>query len=256
MSFQGLLVAAMILAGLGVLNDVTITQASAVWELRVASPEMSRSQLFTSAMRIGRDHIASSIYTIVFAYLGTALTVFLVIQLYDRSVYDLLGTEEIATEIVRALSSSIGLVLAVPVTTLIAVVTVRDGRANPRAWEERLSQPRTGSLAGLEQACGQHDVDDIGNRLGAGPVALKLTGQRDPADRLSAGLDDPLEPGPVCLGRGTSDRVDDREDLVALPHGIQSRKRQADLSPQRGHDELFAVRSPRRLDGTRRPPRS
>ena len=127
LSFQGLLVAAMILAGIGVLNDVTITQASAVWELRVASPEMSRTQLFTSAMRIGRDHIASSIYTIVFAYLGTALTVFLVIQLYDRSVYDLLGTEEIATEIVRALSSSIGLVLAVPVTTLIAVVTVRDG---------------------------------------------------------------------------------------------------------------------------------
>lgn len=127
LSFQGLLVAAIILAGLGVLNDVTITQASAVWELRVASPGMSRTRLFTSAMRIGRDHIASSIYTIVFAYLGAALTLLLVIQLYDRSVYDLVGTEEIATEIVRSLTSSIGLVLAVPVTTLIAVITVREG---------------------------------------------------------------------------------------------------------------------------------
>jgi uncharacterized membrane protein len=128
LSFQGLLVAAIILAGLGVLNDVTITQASAVWELRVASPGMSRTRLFTSAMRIGRDHIASSIYTIVFAYLGAALTLLLVIQLYDRSIYDLVGTEEIATEIVRSLTSSIGLVLAVPVTTLIAVITVREGR--------------------------------------------------------------------------------------------------------------------------------
>ena len=127
LSFQGLLVAAIILAGLGVLNDVTITQASAVWELRVASPGMSRTKVFTSAMRIGRDHIASSIYTIVFAYLGTALTLLLVIQLYDRSVVDLVGTEEIATEIVRSLTSSIGLVLAVPVTTLIAVITVREG---------------------------------------------------------------------------------------------------------------------------------
>jgi uncharacterized membrane protein len=124
LSFQGLLVAAIILAGLGVLNDVTITQASAVWELRVASPSMRRAQLFGSAMRIGRDHIASSIYTIVFAYLGTALTLLLVIQLYDRPVLDLVGTEEIATEVIRSLTSSIGLVLAVPLTTLIAVITV------------------------------------------------------------------------------------------------------------------------------------
>ena len=124
LSFQSLLVAAIILAGLGVLNDVTITQASAVWELRVASPSMPRAQLFSSAMRIGRDHIASSIYTIVFAYLGTALTLLLVIQLYDRPVLDLMGTEEIATEVIRSLTSSIGLVLAVPLTTLIAVITV------------------------------------------------------------------------------------------------------------------------------------
>ena len=73
LSLQELLVAAVVIAGLGVLNDVTITQASAVWELRGAAPTMSRSRLFTSAMRIGRDHIASTIYTIVFAYAGTCL---------------------------------------------------------------------------------------------------------------------------------------------------------------------------------------
>ncbi len=123
-NFQGLLTAAVIIAGLGVLNDVTITQSSAVWELRAASPSMSRTDIFASGMRIGRDHIASTIYTIVFAYAGTALTLLLVLQLYDRPIIDLIGTEEIAQEIVRSLTSSIGLVLAVPITTFIAALTV------------------------------------------------------------------------------------------------------------------------------------
>jgi uncharacterized membrane protein len=121
---QDLLIAAVIVAGLGVLNDVTITQASAVWELRAAAPTMHRTRLFTSAMRIGRDHIASTIYTIVFAYAGTALTLLLAVSLYDRSWLDLLGTEEIAEELVRSFASSIGLVLAVPATTAIAVAVV------------------------------------------------------------------------------------------------------------------------------------
>jgi uncharacterized membrane protein len=123
-SLQDLLIAAVVIAGLGVLNDVTITQASAVWELRAAAPEMSRAGLFSSAMRIGRDHIASTIYTIVFAYAGSALTLLLAVSLYDRSWFDLLGTEEIAEELVRSFASSIGLVLAVPATTAIAVATV------------------------------------------------------------------------------------------------------------------------------------
>jgi uncharacterized membrane protein len=124
LSFQGLLTCAIIVAGLGVLNDVTITQSSAVWELRAAGPSLSRRTLFGSAMRIGRDHIASTIYTIVFAYTGAALSVLLVLFLYDRPVLDLLGTEDIAAEVVRTLASAIGLVLAVPVTTAIATLTV------------------------------------------------------------------------------------------------------------------------------------
>jgi uncharacterized membrane protein len=123
-SFRGLLTCALVIAGLGVLNDVTITQASSVWELREAGPELSRTSLFTSAMRIGRDHIASTIYTIVFAYAGSALAVLLLLSLYDRPVLDLLSTESIAEEVVRTLASGIGLVLAVPVTTAIAAVTV------------------------------------------------------------------------------------------------------------------------------------
>ena len=124
LSFQGLLTCAIIIAGLGVLNDVTITQASAVWEIRGAAPTISRRRVFVSGMRIGRDHIASTIYTIVFAYAGTALTVLLLLSLYDRPFLDLLATEEIGQEVVRTLATSIGLVLAVPLTTLIAVVTL------------------------------------------------------------------------------------------------------------------------------------
>jgi uncharacterized membrane protein len=131
-SFQGLLTCALVIAGLGVLNDVTITQASSVWELREAGPELSRSSLFTSAMRIGRDHIASTIYTIVFAYAGSALAVLLLLSLYDRPVLDLLSSESIAEEIVRTLASGIGLVLAVPVTTAIAAMTVAGPSAEER----------------------------------------------------------------------------------------------------------------------------
>jgi uncharacterized membrane protein len=127
LSFPSLFACAIIIAGLGVLNDVTITQASAVWELRAASPTMSRARVFASGMRIGRDHIASTIYTIVFAYAGTALTVLLVLRLYELPAGTLLATEEINQEVVRTLATSIGLVLAVPLTTLIAVATLSPG---------------------------------------------------------------------------------------------------------------------------------
>ena len=121
----------MIVAGLGVLNDVTITQSSAVWELRDAAPQMSRARIFASGMRIGRDHIASTIYTIVFAYAGTALAALLLISLYDRPLLDVLSDEIIAEEIIRTLASAIGLVLAVPVTTAIAAATVASAAPDP-----------------------------------------------------------------------------------------------------------------------------
>ncbi len=122
LDFPSLLGCALVIAGLGVLNDVTITQASSVWELRAASPGASRWQVFTSAMRIGRDHIASTIYTIVFAYVGTALLLLMLLQVYDRPLLDLLATEELAEEVVRTFTTSIGLVLAVPITTALAAL--------------------------------------------------------------------------------------------------------------------------------------
>lgn len=128
LNFQELLMCAIIIGGLGVLNDVTITQSSAVWELRAAAPEMSRTGIFASAMRIGRDHIASTIYTIVFAYAGGALTVLLLLYFTNREILDLFGVEMFASEGVRTLASAIGLVLSVPITTGIAALTVAPAR--------------------------------------------------------------------------------------------------------------------------------
>jgi len=117
----GVVAASMVVAGLGVLNDVTVTQASAVWELRALQPAARAHELFTSAMRIGRDHIASSVYTLVFAYAGSAMTILLLITAYQRGLAEIATTEQIAEEIVRTLVGAIGLVLAVPITTAFAV---------------------------------------------------------------------------------------------------------------------------------------
>ena len=128
LSLQALLTCGMVIAGLGVLNDVTITQASAVWELHAANPALGRRRLFVSGMRIGRDHIASTVYTLAFAYAGTALPLILSAALVDRAVLDTLLSGEIAEEIVRTLVSSIGLVLAIPATTAIAALLCSPGR--------------------------------------------------------------------------------------------------------------------------------
>ncbi|MGH3456774.1 YibE/F family protein [Aeromicrobium sp.] len=122
LDLSGVVAATMVIAGLGVLNDVTVTQASAVWELRALRPAAGRGAVFASAMRIGRDHIASSVYTLVFAYAGSAMTVLLLITAYQRDLAEIATTEDIGQEIARTLVGAIGLVLAVPVTTALAVL--------------------------------------------------------------------------------------------------------------------------------------
>ncbi|HKU29531.1 MAG TPA: YibE/F family protein [Arthrobacter sp.] len=124
-SLSGIILCGLIISGLGVLNDVTITQASAVWELYELAPETGARTLFTSAMRIGRDHIASTVYTIAFAYAGAALPILIIVMLYDRPLVEALTSAELSEEVVRTLVGSIGLVLAIPVTTLIAVLVVK-----------------------------------------------------------------------------------------------------------------------------------
>ena len=133
LSLRALLTCGMVVAGLGVLNDVTITQASSVWELHAANPSLGRARLFTGGMRIGRDHIASTVYTLAFAYAGTALPLILAASLIDRGVSETMLSGEIAEEIVRTLVSSIGLVLAIPATTAIAALLCRITAGPPSA---------------------------------------------------------------------------------------------------------------------------
>lgn len=135
----GVVAATMVVAGLGVLNDVTVTQASAVWELRAVQPAARARDLFTSAMRIGRDHIASSVYTLVFAYAGSAMTILLLISAYQRPLTDMATTEQIGEEIVRTLVGAIGLVLAVPITTVFAVIMAPRGAMPDRELPEELA---------------------------------------------------------------------------------------------------------------------
>jgi uncharacterized membrane protein len=155
MNLHNVLKAAAVIAGLGALNDVTITQASSVWELREAAPGMSRWALYRSAMRIGRDHVASAIYTLAFAYVGSALTLLLALGLYDRSLFGLLGAEEIAEEIVHAMVGGLGVLLAMPATTVLGVLLMDRGRQRPAELSEgdrQSGRPDTGSASTLDRA--------------------------------------------------------------------------------------------------------
>ncbi|MGZ5372705.1 YibE/F family protein [Aeromicrobium sp.] len=136
MDIGGVVAATMIVAGLGVLNDVTVTQASAVWELRALQPSASARETFGSAMRIGRDHIASSVYTLVFAYAGSAMTILLLVNAYQRGLAEIATTEQVGEEIVRTLVGAIGLVLAVPITTAFAVIMAPKGTPTDDAEPE------------------------------------------------------------------------------------------------------------------------
>ncbi len=143
LSVSGIILCGLIIASLGALNDVTVTQASAVWELYELAPRTSARRLFSSALRIGRDHIASTVYTIAFAYAGAALPLLVIVSLYDRPLLDALTGSELAEEVVRTLVGSIGLVLAIPITTAIAVAVVKATGA--ARWAEPEPEPRYAS---------------------------------------------------------------------------------------------------------------
>ncbi|MDZ4826860.1 MAG: YibE/F family protein [Actinomycetota bacterium] len=132
---SGLILAGIVIGALGALDDVTITQASAVAELREANPTMSRTAVYASAIRIGRDHIASTVNTLALAYAGAALPLLLLFVLSEQSLGTIANSEVVATEIIRTLVGSIGLVASVPITTWLAarVVAGPTGHEHPRA---------------------------------------------------------------------------------------------------------------------------
>jgi len=120
-NLRGLLLGGMIIGALGVLDDLVTTQASAVFELHHANPEFGFSGLYNSAMRIGQDHVAATVNTLVLAYAGASLPMLLMFSLARGDYGYLINFSFIAEEVVRTLVGSLGLIAAVPLTTAIAI---------------------------------------------------------------------------------------------------------------------------------------
>lgn len=129
---RGLLLAGLVIGALGVLDDVTVTQTWAVWELADVDPGASVRSLFVRAMRIGRSHAASTVNTLVLAYVGATLPLMLVFSALDLPFGIAVSQEIVAQEVVRGLVGGLGILAAVPVTTGIAALVagrlVRDRR--------------------------------------------------------------------------------------------------------------------------------
>jgi uncharacterized membrane protein len=130
-NLQGILLGGIIIGSLGVLDDVTVTQASAVWELHLANPALGAAELYRSAIRIGRDHIASTVNTLVLCYAGAALPLLILFTIAESRLSNILTGEVVAEEVIRTLVGSIGLVASVPITTGLAVLVVSGSIRSP-----------------------------------------------------------------------------------------------------------------------------
>ena len=125
-NMQGLVLGGMLIGSLGVLDDLVITQASVVFELFILDPELSLTNLYNRAMRVGQDHVAATVNTLVLAYAGAALPMFLLFSIAEAQLGYLLNLEFVAEEVVRTMVGSLGLIAAVPLTTILAAMIVKN----------------------------------------------------------------------------------------------------------------------------------
>src|SRR5690606_38152745 len=207
-SITGLLLAGFIIGSLGVLNDVTITQASAAFELAALDEGASRREIFAAAMRVGRDHIASTVYTLVLAYAGGALPLLLLFSVAGRSIRDVLVGDAVAIEIARSAVGGIALTLSVPLTTGIAVMLARPFGAGKAKAVAALgdSGPGGAAVANEGRAARRRAPGGAGKRghgaagPGAERGAVRRAGERAPGS------------GPVGRG-GPSRRPSDPREI-------------------------------------------
>ena len=127
----GLLLGGIIIGLLGVLDDVSITQASVVQELKGANPQFGFKDLYERALRVGRDHVGSLVNTLALAYAGASLPMLLLFAYSDSSMIMLVNQEVLAAEVLRIVVGSIGLILAVPFTTAMAAWYFKDKFVDP-----------------------------------------------------------------------------------------------------------------------------
>ncbi len=137
---RGLLLGGAIIGALGALDDVTVTQVATVAELRNRRPDLPTRELVTSGIRVGREHIASTVNTLLLAYAGASMPLLLLFAVADQPLEMVANSELIAVEIVRTLCGSIGLVAAVPITTSLAAIVVNAG-SEPADDEPSTDQP-------------------------------------------------------------------------------------------------------------------
>ncbi|MFL7868639.1 MAG: YibE/F family protein [Anaerolineales bacterium] len=142
-NLRGLLLGGMIIGALGVLDDLVITQASAAFELYGANPGLGFRGLYHAAMRIGQDHVAATVNTLVLAYAGASLPMLLLFSLGRGDYASLVNYSFVAEEVVRTLVGSLGLVAAVPLTTAIAAGFALY-REKLGAWEQVLGPEGSG----------------------------------------------------------------------------------------------------------------
>jgi len=124
LNVRGLLLAGIIIGALGVLDDVAISQAVLIDEFRKTNPKLTKRELFQKGMKVGVSHMSSMVNTLFLAYAGAALPLLILFSINEppfMTFNDVINNEMIATEIVRALTGSIGLILAVPITTILAI---------------------------------------------------------------------------------------------------------------------------------------
>jgi uncharacterized membrane protein len=157
---HGLLLAGIIIGSLGVLDDVTVTQAATVAELAEANPTLPRLRLYQAATRVGRAHIAAVVNTIVLAYAGASLPLLLLILTAGRGVSETLTSEFVAQEIVRSAVATIGLVAAVPVTTALATLITGTRGAIPTP--RRPPEPQAPHGNADQRRPARHAADRLG----------------------------------------------------------------------------------------------
>lgn len=128
-NLRGLLLGGFVLGALGVLDDMTVTQVSATWELHDANRALGFRRLYGAAARIGRDHVASTVNTLVLAYAGASLPLLIFFTQSAQPLGDVVTSEVVAVEVVRTLVGSLGLVASVPITTALAALVLTRRRA-------------------------------------------------------------------------------------------------------------------------------
>ncbi len=133
-NLQGLLLAGILLGTLGILDDITLAQTAVIEQLKAVHPKITFLELYNRGLTVGKDHVASLVNTLVFAYAGTSLPLFLLFTLYqNQPTWVIINSEVIAEEIVRTLVGSIALVMAVPITTIIAAYYANKVHITPKA---------------------------------------------------------------------------------------------------------------------------